>query len=295
MLALRDCHRASVACESRPRRLKPLFQQELAAQLKLCPSGFCHIFVTPQTLAIVTSSCFPSSQRSRGTMGSMPASSGTVRRFEALIEKAKTQGLGWTVTRLPFTPADVWPQMIRLRVCGSVNGVPFRTSLFPDPDKPGGYLLLVTRATQQAAHVTLGSRVTIDIEPDLQPRLAELPDELDALLDEAEGLRDWYDSLSEYTRREIGKWVQGVKSDEARLRRAQQMAERMLYTMEAEQELPPAIARALQSRPKARAGWAKMTPTQRRMELFGVAYYQSPESQIKRIAKLCDVAEKRML
>lgn len=223
----------------------------------------------------------------------MPAPSHTVRRFEALLEKANTQGLGWTVARLPFTPSDVWPQMIRLRVCGSVNGVLFRTSLFPDPDKPGAYLLLVTRATQQAAGVTLGNRVVIDIEPDLRPRPAELPEELDALLDEAEGLRDWYDALSEYTRREIGKWVLGVKSGEARLRRARQMAERMLYTLEAEQELPPAIAKALQSRPRAKAGWAKMTATQRRMGLFAVAYYQTPDSQSKRIDKLCAEAEKR--
>ncbi len=216
-----------------------------------------------------------------------------VRRFEALLEKAQMQGLGWTVVRVPFVPGEVWPQMIRLRVCGSVDGVPFRTSLFPDPDKAGSYVLLVTRATQQAAHVVPGSRVVIEIEPDLAPRPAELPEEFDALLDEAEGLRGWYESLSEYTRREIGKWVQGVKSDEARLRRAQQMAERMLFTLEAEQELPPAIARALATRPKAKAGWAKMTPTQRRMELFGVGYYQQPESRGKRIDKLCAEAEKR--
>lgn len=226
-------------------------------------------------------------------MDLMPAVDRPVRRFEVVLEQAKTQGLGWTVARLPFVPGDVWPQMIRLRVCGTVNGVPFRTSLFPDTDKPGGHLLPVTRATQHAAGVRPGSHVVIAIEPDLAPRPAELPEELDALLDEAEGLRDWYGSLSEYTRREIGKWVLDVKSDEARLRRAQQMAERMLFTLEAEQELPPAIARALQSKPKAGAGWAKMTPTQRRMELFAVGYYQSPESRAKRVSKLCAAAEKR--
>ena len=64
--------------------------------------------------------------------------------------------------------------------------------------------------------------------------------------DEA-GLREWYDELSESMRREIGKWVMGVKSEEARMRRAQQMAERLLATMEAERELPPVIARALRS------------------------------------------------
>ena len=146
---------------------------------------------------------------------------------------------------------------------------------------------------QRGAGVALGTVAEFTLEPDLDPRPAEVPEELDALLDEAEGLRAWYESLSEYTRREIGKWVQDVKSDEARLRRAQQMAERMLFTMEAEEELPPAIAKALAARPKAKAGWARMTPTQRRMELFAIGYYQTPESRAKRIGKLCDAAQKR--
>jgi hypothetical protein len=38
-----------------------------------------------------------------------------------------------------------------------------------------------------------------------------------------------------------------------------------------------------------------MTLTQRRMELFAVSAYQSPESRAKRIGKLCDAAEKHAL
>ena len=127
----------------------------------------------------------------------------------------------------------------------------------------------------------------------MEARPAELPDELAALLDEAEGLREWYDALSEYTRREIGKWVLGVKSDEARMRRAEQMAERLLGAMEGEKELPPVIAAAFRRRPKAKTGWAKMTATQRRGELMAVFYYQTPEAREKRVGKLCDEAEKK--
>jgi uncharacterized protein YdeI (YjbR/CyaY-like superfamily) len=94
-------------------------------------------------------------------------------------------------------------------------------------------------------------------------------------------------------RREIGKWVMDVKSDEARLRRAEQMAERLLATMEGERELPPAIAAAFRARPKARAGWAKMTLTQRRGELMAVFYYRTVEGRERRIEKLCDAAERR--
>ena len=42
-----------------------------------------------------------------------------------------------------------------------------------------------------------------------------------------------------------------------------------------------------------RVGWQKMTPTQRRMELFTVEAYKTPESRGRRIQKLCDAAEKK--
>ena len=75
----------------------------------------------------------------------------------------------------------------------------------------------------------------------------------------------------------------------------EQLAERLLATMEAERELPPAIVAAFRSRPKARAGWARMTPTQRRGELLAVFYYQTVEARQRRIDKLCEVAERHYI
>ncbi len=204
------------------------------------------------------------------------------QRFKAVLEKDNSS-LGWTIARVPFDPAKAWKQMVRLRVCGTVNGFAIRTSLFPDP--AGGFFLLVNRVAQAGAGVSLGRTANFTLEPDLEAREPELPDELAVLLDDEPGLREWYDALTEYTRREIGKWVLGVKSDEARMRRAQQMAERLLATMEAEIELPPAIEAAFRARPKARAGWAALTPLQRRSELMAFFYYRTPESQQKRLSK----------
>jgi hypothetical protein len=211
--------------------------------------------------------------------------------FDAVIEQGDRM-LGWTIARVPFDPLTLWKERVRLRVKGTINGFSFRTSLFPFSGESGKYFLLVNREMQAGAKVKPGHVATFVLEADLDPRPAELPEELDALLDEEDGLRAWYDSLTEYTRREIGKWVRDVKSDEARMRRAQQMAERLFGTMEAEAEMPPAIRKALDARPKAKSGWQAMTPTQRRMELFAVSGYESPESRAKRIGKLCDVAEK---
>lgn len=218
-----------------------------------------------------------------------------VESFRAVLEQGD-RALGWTVARVPFEPAAVWPKMIRLRIRGEIEGpggvARFRSSLFPLPGG-SGYTVLVNKAMQRDSGATLGCEAEFRLEPDLEDRPAELPEELDALLDEAEGLREWYGSLSEYTRREIGKWIGGVSGDEGRMRRAEQMAERMLSTMEAEQELPPIVERAFRARPKARAGWARMTPGQRRHELFAVFYYRTPEGREKRVGKLCEMAERK--
>ena len=211
-------------------------------------------------------------------------------RFRGVLEKGD-KALGWTVVRVPFEPGEVWGEMVRLRVAGEVNGFGFRTSLFPDVR--GGFCLLVNKAVQRGAGIQVGDAAEFRLWPDLEERAAELPDELAVLLEEGDGLLAWYDGLTEYTRREIGKWVLGVKGEEARVRRATQMAERLLATMEAERELPPLIAVALKRRPKAKAGWERMTEAQRRGHLMGVFYYQTPESREKRVGKLVEEAEKR--
>lgn len=226
----------------------------------------------------------------------------SAQRFHARLEKG-ARALGWTIVRVPFAP-EALGKLVRLRVKGEISSphtaraFSFRTSLFPFATeqaaaKPGSYYLLVSRAMQQGAGVRMGDEADFLLTADLDPRTAELPDELAMVLDEEPCLRTWYDSLTEYMRREIGKSINAVKSDEARMRRAQQTAERLLATMEGERELPPAIAATFRQRPKALAGWQKMTPAQRRAGLMAVFHYQSPEAREKRIQKLCDDAEKR--
>jgi bacteriocin resistance YdeI/OmpD-like protein/uncharacterized protein DUF1905 len=230
------------------------------------------------------------------------AAKSSAQHFRARLEKGD-RALGWTIARVPFAP-EALGKMLRLRVKGEISSphtnraFVFRTSLFPFATeqaaaKPGSYYLLVSGAMQQAAGVHLGDEAEFSLTADLDPREAELPDELAVLLDDEAGLPEWFNTLTEYMRREIGKWINAVKSDEARMRRAQQTAERLLATMLGERELPPAIAAAFRQRPKARAGWQKMTPAHRRSHLMAVFHYQTPEAREKRIQKLCDEAEKR--
>ena len=77
------------------------------------------------------------------------------KTFKAVLELERG-GLGWTIVRVPFVPSEAWPQMVRLRVRGTVNGFAFRNSLFPVVGEPGVFFLLVNKAMQSGGGVALG-------------------------------------------------------------------------------------------------------------------------------------------
>ncbi len=81
-----------------------------------------------------------------------------------------------------------------------------------------------------------------------------------------------------------------VKSPEARARRAEQMAERLLATMEAERDLPPALQLAFARDGRALQGWQRMSPSRRRGQLLAIFYYRSPIARARRIDKVVQEA-----
>jgi uncharacterized protein YdeI (YjbR/CyaY-like superfamily) len=210
----------------------------------------------------------------------------TAKRFRAVIEPL-SGGLGWVVARLPFDVDRTWRKMVRLRVKVEVGGEEFRTSLFPDAHR-GGHFVLVNKKMQKAAGAKVGAMVDFVIAPDLEERTPTVPPELEKLLKTEKKLAKWYEGLSEPIRWEIVKWIDGVKSAEARQRRAEQIAERLMLTMEGEKELPPVLEVAFRRVPAARKGWDAMTKAVRRRNLMAVFYYQSPEAREKRVQKVVE-------
>jgi len=136
------------------------------------------------------------------------------------------------------------------------------------------------------------------LEPDREERVVRVPSELARALKESKRLEKYYNSLNYWTRREIAKWVGEAKQAETRRRRAEQMAVRLMETMEAERgDLPPVLRLALERNPRARAGWERMPPSQRRFHLLGISGYRNPESRARRVQKavteMVEYAEKR--
>jgi uncharacterized protein YdeI (YjbR/CyaY-like superfamily) len=209
------------------------------------------------------------------------------KSFQATLERPPSR-LGWVIIRIPFDAVKIWGKRGQLRVKGEINGFAFRTSLFPTGN--GEHYLLVNKSMQAGANAAPGETARFRLEPDTEVRKAIVPPELKRYLAEDRRLCHWFNELNYSMRRYIGDWIVQVKSSEARQRRAEQIAERLLAVMEAERELPPILQAAFARDPRAFAGWQRMSSSHRRGHLLGIFGYRSPESRDRRVAKTLEEA-----
>src|SRR5437868_12575591 len=206
--------------------------------------------------------------------------------------------LGWTIVRVPFDVAKLWGNRGALRVCGEIRSsgskaasFEFRTSLFPTGR--GTHYILVNKKMQKGGGVRAGEQAEFKLEPDTKERPIVLPIEMEKIFKQEKQLRKLYDSFNDSIRRYIVNEVASRKSPASRERRAEQVAEQLLETMEAERDLPPLIKNAFAENPKAHKGWRSMTPLARRTQLLAIFYYRNPDSRARRLQKVVDAAAAR--
>jgi uncharacterized protein YdeI (YjbR/CyaY-like superfamily) len=212
----------------------------------------------------------------------------TVKKsFRATLERLRSN-LGWVIIWIPFNVQKTWGTRGRLRVRGAINGFAFRTSLFPT--RKGEHFLLVNKKMQAGGHASEGTAAEFFLEPDTEERVVAVPAELKRILAEDKSFRRWFDGLNYSIRKWLADWITQPKSAASRLRRAEQVAEQLLSTMEAESELPPALKLAFAGDPRALEGWNLMSPTHRRGQLIAIFYYRSPDARARRIAKVVEEA-----
>ena len=209
------------------------------------------------------------------------------RTFTATLEPLRGN-LGWVIARVPFNVHKLWGTRSRIKVKVTIGDETFRTSLFPT--REGEHFILVNKKMQRAGRVKTGMRAEFTVEPDKEERSVRQPAEFEKILNREKAAQKWFSELSHSMRHYIGKWIAEPKSAASRQKRAAEMAERILATMAAETELPPALRGALDRVPHARAGWEKLTPTQRRHHLLGYFYYKTPEAKARLFQKAIDDA-----
>ena len=153
------------------------------------------------------------------------------KSFKATLERMPSN-LGWVIVRIPLDVPKVWGTRARLRVKGEINGFAIRTSLFPTGK--GFHCLTVNKRMQAGANASPGDTAQFRLEPDTEKRDATIPAELQRILNEDRSFCRWFEQLTFSIRKWICDWVTNVKNPQARIRRAEQVAEQLLSTMEAE-------------------------------------------------------------
>lgn len=210
------------------------------------------------------------------------------KTFKAtLVREGKP--LQWTVVRVPFDVAKMWGSKGIVKVVAEVNGFSYRTSLFPSRNGP--HVLVVNKKMQKGGGVAAGDEAKFTLKLDTEERTVTVPRELERMFKEERALKRYFDSLNYSARHDIEMWITEPKSADARERRAEQIAVRLLETMEAERELPPLIKLAFARNPKAADGWEKMTAAQKRGQLMAIFYYRTPDSRARRLDKVLQMAE----
>jgi len=203
--------------------------------------------------------------------------------------------LHWTIVRIPEKITKSLGTRGQAKVKGTINGFPFRTALIPDGH--GHHILIVNKTMQKGACVTSGAIANLVFEPDKENRpVQDSPELLKALRQDKTVMR-YYQSLSDSLRRDISRWVSEAKQAETRVRRAEEMAERLMQIMDGEREPPPILKVAFMRDTRARDAWDHLPKSHRRAHLIGIFHCKTPESQARRIEKavamMLEYAEKK--
>lgn len=139
--------------------------------------------------------------------------------------QAVLQGIENTAAALlpiPFDAHAVFGVRGRIPVRGTVNGVSFRSSIFPGRDSAFQHIVL-PRAVREAAQVQAGDRVEVTLMRDDEPRDVVLPPELAEALQANPVAQQAWEQLS-YTRRtEQVRGLTSVKRPETRTRKIHQL------------------------------------------------------------------------
>jgi hypothetical protein len=132
-------------------------------------------------------------------------------RFHSVVELG-----GRTATGIPV-PNEVIEALgsgRRPPVTITVNGYTYRTTAV----RMGGrFLVPLSAENREAAGVTAGEEITVEIENDAAPREVMLPDDLADAMDAA--ARATYDGLAFTHRKEWVRWVEEAKKPETRMAR----------------------------------------------------------------------------
>ncbi len=122
----------------------------------------------------------------------------------------------WAHMPIPFSVEKIFGAKGRVAVCGTINGVPWRSSIMPRGD--GTHYMAVNQTLRAAAGAGIGDAVNVVMEPDTAARTVAVPQYLNKAL-KAAAQDNVFRALSYSHRKELVDWIKQAKMPETRDRR----------------------------------------------------------------------------
>ncbi len=139
-------------------------------------------------------------------------------KFEFDATLVRPDGVGtWTYMDIPLEVTQELGAKGQIKVIGSINGHPFRTSARPHGD--GSHYVVVNRSIRDAIQSTRGDVVHVVMERDTAPRTVDVPDDFAEAMESNQQLAKSFESLSYSHKKEFVDWIESAKKVVTRERR----------------------------------------------------------------------------
>lgn len=142
-------------------------------------------------------------------------SKSVTKRFRVLLQKDEHSEA--TGIQIPFDVQQAFGSRARVPVTGTINGFPFRSSVFPMGD--GHHYMVVNKEVRAGAGVRGGDTISIVMQRDDAPRIITPPLDLARALRANKAAQAAWDKLSYTHRKEYVKAIEEAKKLETRQRR----------------------------------------------------------------------------
>ena len=136
--------------------------------------------------------------------------------FASILKRP--QGIGtWTTLDIPTEVMSAFGKKGQVKVCGTLNGHPFRGSALPHGG--GTHYLVVNQSIRNAIGVTQGDPVQVVMRADLEVRSAAIPDDLASALQANPASKAFFDTLSYSHQKQYVEWIESAKQEATRQNR----------------------------------------------------------------------------
>ena len=142
----------------------------------------------------------------------------TLYEFVAHLERPEGVGT-WTYLDVPFNVEDAFCKKGQVKVKGTINDFPYRSSVMPHGD--GTHYMVVNQTIREAIGLNRGDKVNVTMEIDLEPRTVEVPEDFQKLLDEDPTAKTKFEGFTYSHKKEWVDWINAAKREETRVKRIQ--------------------------------------------------------------------------